>query len=273
MLASVSPRKPFLDPRASFVISIASYPKRAHLLSAVFESVKRQTIRPRHIFLVLTEEEWPGKRLPKYLEKLEKQGVEILWVKGNPYSVKMLLPVVEKFPDMGVITLGDDWIYKSRFIEGTINSQPVKENCITGPLGKILYRKGDELNMFYRENTQADETTPSERVYIMGIGTYYPPRSLHPKMLNLKAVSRIIPGRGSDLWFWAAAIAQGSKLKCIGVETLRKYAIPIPLTTGTAPKDQPGKEEMNKRFNNTIDYFGIREWLLNNLPDKSDEDR
>lgn len=255
---------------AEFVVSIASYPARAHLLPAVFESLKEQTIAPKRTFLVLTAEEWPNREIPKYLRKLQNEGLHILWVKGNPYSVKMLLPVVEEEPNLGIVTLGDDWIYKKKFIEFTMHSEPAKKNEVSGPLGKVLYRKGNELNMFFRDKNPADKHTPPERIYLMGLGTYYPPNSLNFKALNLEAVKEIVPGRGSDIWFWAASIANDKKTYCIGDYSVRKHTIPIPETRKTAPKDTPGAIEMNRRFNAAIDYFEIREKLINQLPDKSE---
>lgn len=259
------------DPEAKFVVSIASYPQRAYLLPAVFESIKSQTVHPRKTILVLTEEEWPERKIPRYLIKLEKQGLEILWVSENPYSVKMMLPVIQAYPNLGVITLGDDWIYKRKFIECTIDSTPAKENKIAGPLGKVLYRKGEELHMFFREKEPANKNSSPEQTFLMGLGTYYPANSLDPDVLDLAAIKKIVPGRGSDLWFWAASIAKGNFHHCIGDFSVRKYTLPIPENNKTKPKDTPGLEEMNRRFNKAIDFFGIREKLLEVLPDISEK--
>jgi hypothetical protein len=268
LLAKVTYTKYKIDSNANFVISIASYPERAHLLPAVFESAARQTKSPRHMVLVLSVEEWPRKKLPKSLKKIKKRGVEIIWVENNTYSVKMLLPVITKFPNYGIITLGDDWIYKRFFIEKIISSNAVKNNHVAGPLGKVLYRKANKISMFFRERTPAGPQTPSQSLYLMGLGTYYPPKSLSKKMLNMDAVRRIIPGRGSDIWFWCAAIANDSTLTCLGQNIVEKHALPIPETKKTKPKDTPGIEEMDRRFQRAVDYFGIRDKLLTILPEK-----
>ena len=109
------------DPKANFVVSIATYPKRAHLLPAVFEALNQQTQLPQKWILVLSEEEWPELKLPEYFNKLIKRGLEILWVQNNTYAVKKLVPVVGKYPNMGVITLDDDKIYHKSLIEGLLN--------------------------------------------------------------------------------------------------------------------------------------------------------
>ena len=110
-LAKINQTKLNTDPQADFVVSIATYPKRAHLLPAVLEALNQQTQLPQKWIVVLTEEEWPELQLPKYLNKLIHRGLEIVWVKNNSFAVKKLLPVMQKYPDLGVITLDDDIIY------------------------------------------------------------------------------------------------------------------------------------------------------------------
>uniref|UniRef100_UPI0040485A44 hypothetical protein n=1 Tax=Flavobacterium sp. TaxID=239 RepID=UPI0040485A44 len=60
-LARVNQSNFKVDTNADFVVSIASYPKRAHLLPAVFEALNQQTVVPKKWILVLSVEEWPQK--------------------------------------------------------------------------------------------------------------------------------------------------------------------------------------------------------------------
>src|SRR5690625_2371501 len=124
--------------------------------------------------------------------------------------------------------------------------------------------------MFYRESKNADYKTPSCQVYFLGgSGTLYPANSLDKRITNLDAIHKIVPGRGSDIWFWAAAVAKGTKQVCLGTPKDLTLFFGIPETKKTKPKDTPGKEVMENRFQMTIDFFEIREQLLATLPDKS----
>lgn len=77
-------REPFpLDPKSNFVISVASYPKRIRLVPAVFESLARQTVKPRHAYWVLSVEDYPDRVAPKGIRKLSELGVEIVWTENN----------------------------------------------------------------------------------------------------------------------------------------------------------------------------------------------
>ena len=258
-----------VNPEADFVVSIASYPKRAHLLPAVYEALNNQTTVPQKWLLVLSEEEWPNLELPNFLKKLEKRGLEIIWVKNNTFAVKKLVPVIEKYTHLSIITLDDDIIYHSSLIKGLLTKANNSPNSIIGYVGKAMLKKDSKVHMYYREKLPASNTTPSEQVYLIGWGgIYYPPKSLDERVLDMEAVHRIVPGRGSDFWFWAAAHAVDTKQLCLGVPTSYNLGIAIPQNNESKPKDQPGTEVILERFQMAIDYFHIREKLLSILPDK-----
>lgn len=255
------------NPEADFVVSIASYPERSHLLPAVFEALNNQTTVPKKWILVLSIEEWPEWKLPFYLEKLVKRGVEIIWVQNNTYAVKKLVPTLLKYPNYGVITFDDELIYGKYMIEKLIDCSQINPKAIIGHVGKQLIQINGELKMFYRTKVGANIKTPSEQVYFLGgAGTLYPANSLDSKISDMEAIHRIVPGRGSDIWFWAAAVAKGTEQICLGTKQDVNLYFAVPSTKTTKPKDTPGGEIMEQRFQMAIDFFKIREKLLANLP-------
>jgi hypothetical protein len=106
---------------------------------------------------------------------------------------------------------------------------------------------------------------------IAGSGVWYAPGSLHDSMMNLEAIHRIVPGRGSDIWFWAAAIAADARHLCISSVAHTRMWVPIPQNTRTQPRDRPGADALEQRFQMAIDFFGIREKLLAELPDRGED--
>ena len=268
-LAKINQTKLNTDPQADFVVSIATYPKRAHLLPAVLEALNQQTQLPNKWIVVLTEEEWPELHLPKYLNKLIHRGLEIVWVKNNSFAVKKLLPVMQKYPDLGVITLDDDIIYHKSLVQGLLNNRTENPKTIVGYVGKAIVKKENQLHMYYREKNAANKNTPSSQVYLIGWGgIYYPAGSLHEKAFNEDEVRRIVPGRGSDIWFWAAALANNTNQICLGLPKDYNLGIPIPQNDQTKPKDRPKTDVLLERFQLAIDYFEVREKLIKLLPNK-----
>ena len=257
-----------VNPEADFVVSIASYPKRAHLLPAVYEALNNQTTVPQKWLLVLSEEEWPNLELPNFLKKLKKRGLEIIWVKNNTFAVKKLVPVIVKYPDLAVITFDDELIYGKEVIKKLIDNSIKHKGAVIGHVGKQLIQKNGKLKMYYRTKDPANFNTPSAQVYFLGgSGTYYPSNSLDKRVIDNQAIHKIVPGRGSDIWFWAAALANNTKQVCLGSKTDVNLYFSVPTTEQTRPKDTPGLDNMEKRFQMAIDYFGIREKLLSILPE------
>ena len=268
VLACFSNKPMPVDLDAQFVVSIASYPKRDPLLPAVFQALSKQTVAPQKWVLVLSVEDYPY-GIPNRLQKLAKKGVEILWVEENPYAVKKLIPVIQKYPQLGIVTLDDDIIYHQSLLGGLV-SKVKDQECIVGYVGKAMLRKEGTLDMYYREPNPADTKTNPEQVYLIGWGgIYYPPGSLDSRVLNMEAVHRIVPGRGSDIWFWAGAKSKGTKQICLGLPKDFNLGMPIPQNNNTQPKDQPGNYVLLDRFQMAVDYFGIRKKLLEVLPEKN----
>jgi hypothetical protein len=267
LISKINHSKLLTNPEADFVVSIASYPKRSHLLPGVFEALNNQTTVPKKWILVLSIEEWPELKLPFHLEKLINRGLEIIWVQNNPYSVKKLVPIIAKYPEYRVITFDDELIYGKFMIEKLIKCSLKHPKAIIGHVGKQLIQINGELKMFYRTKEGANFKTPSEQVYFLGgAGTLYPANSLDSKISDMEAIHKIVPGRGSDIWFWAAAVANGTEQICLGTKKDVNLYFAVPSTKSTKPKDTPGVEIMEERFKMAIDFFKIREKLLTNLP-------
>lgn len=261
-----------LDQNANFVISVASYPNRIHLVPAVFEALSFQTVSPKHAYLVLSEEEWPNLKIPSSIEKLVHRGIQIVWVKNNPFAVKVIVPILLRHPDMSIIPLDDDLIYGKKIFESLVKYNNDTNGCIIGHVGKVLYRVQDKLKMTFRSSGAASLSTDSSCIYFLkGSGTIYKPGSLDPRVTDLDAINRVVPGRGADIWLWAAAIAAGTRQICLGSENDKNLYIPIPIQDAGKPKDTPGEDIMEQRFQMAIDFFGIRQKLLQTLPNREQE--
>ena len=257
------------DQNSNFIVSIASYPKRIHLIPAVIESIARQRCLPKRLFLVLSIEDYPDKKLPDDIKKLQGRGLEILWVKNNPFAVKKLMPLYEKDLGLTICTLDDDIIYAPTVTENLVERAEKNKGSIVGCWGKSLYRRGTELSMWFRQPGPLKKDAPDESIYLLGGGgIMYPPKSLDRRFLDVTAVHKYVPGRGSDIWFYAAAKAANTRQICETSRHASRLWIPIPQNRQTQPRERPGTEELENRFQQTVDFFGIREKLISELPNE-----
>jgi len=229
-----------LDAKANFVISMASYPARIHLVPAVFESLARQIVHPRRAYLVLSVDDYPDRMVPKPIQELAARGVEIVWVENNPYAVKKLMPVWGRDPDCAVVTFDDDIIYSRDVVAGLVEAAADQERCVVGYWGKSLYRSGEKLSMWQRVPGGPSRQTPENELYLMGGGgIWYAPGALDERVTDIDAVHSIVPGRGSDIWLWAAAHAANAVHVWRPAHHSRMW-IPIPQTRGAKPRETPG---------------------------------
>lgn len=239
-------------------------------MPAVYESLARQKIQPRAAYLVLSEEDFPRREVPPGIRKLEDRGVSVVWSQENPFAVKKLVEVWGKNPGCSIVTFDDDFIYAPDLLPVIREQAQKRDRSVLGFVGKQLFRKGRELSMMYRERRPADEQSDPKRVYLQGgLGTWYQPGSLDERFINRQAFSKIVPGRGSDIWFWAAAVAADTDQFCLSPYTHSRMYFPIPQNDRTKPLDRPGRQILEERFQRTIDYFGIREKLIRELPDRA----
>lgn len=101
------------------IISLTSWKARIGTVSKTLHNLL--TVCPGfHIVLVLSEEEFPKKEeeLPSDLKLfLDNDLIELLWTYKNTKSFKKVIPTMEKYPEVPVISADDDCLYKINYAE------------------------------------------------------------------------------------------------------------------------------------------------------------
>jgi len=105
---------------SEILVSLTSHGSRINEVHLAIESIMRQTIMPNRIVL------WLGKQfetqdVPILLQRQQKRGLEINYFEDIGPHTK-LIPSLMKYPDSVIITIDDDMIYPSNFIEGLVKS-------------------------------------------------------------------------------------------------------------------------------------------------------
>lgn len=96
--------------KTDIIVSMTSYPARIIGVEQVWQTIlSQETDVPFRCVLTLAEEEFPDRRLPKFLQRIIDEGkVELIWYPRNIRSHKKIIPVLQKYPDATVITTDDD---------------------------------------------------------------------------------------------------------------------------------------------------------------------
>jgi len=169
------------------------------------------------IVLWLSYEEFPNKEknLPKSLLRLKKYGLSIKWCE-NLRSYKKLIPSLLEFPDDIIVTIDDDVWYPPEWLERLYNSY-IKapqyihaHRClkVTSNNGIINRYVDWDLNIY----------APQEPSYIWHFtgtgGVLYPPHCLHHDVTDKIKFMSMAP-TVDDIWFWAMAVLNHTKIKVI----------------------------------------------------------
>lgn len=111
------------------IVNITTWTKRDKFLRIVLEHFQKQTLKPNHIILWLSIDEYPT--IPSHIQKLKSDGLinAIKTTKRNIYCHKRWC-ALRSFPNAYNIMIDDDIFYPEDFIQ-TLYSLAKKHNCVS----------------------------------------------------------------------------------------------------------------------------------------------
>lgn len=197
------------------IFSLTSFPQRISIVPKTIETLLAQTIKADEIVLWLANEQFPNKEndLPQKLLDLKEYGLSIKWC-SDMRSYKKLIPSLKEYPDDIIITFDDDIYYPKNTVELLYNEYLKNPNYIYSNRVRRFYLKNNKL--FSQTSAQMHWIKNNQPNYLNKItgcgGVLYPPNCLNQEVFNKKAFSEIIPTQ-DDVWFWAMAILNNTKIK------------------------------------------------------------
>lgn len=198
------------------IVSLTSFPAAISYAVGAVKSILAGSVLPDKVVLYLTFEQFGSEGLPAELTELAQQNpvFEIRDYPRDIRSYRKLVPTLADFPEATIITVDDDVDYSpdlvkdllalhERFPEAVLANRAKEIN-----LGKP-YRKWHKYRWY---NFLFKRYHLSYRVLQTGCGgVLYPPHSLKADMIDERLFTDYAP-TADDIWFWAAAVANGTKL-------------------------------------------------------------
>lgn len=116
----------------SIVVSLTTFPKRISKVWMVADSLFHQKVPPSHIYLYLSEEEFPEGRnqLPNRLLRYESLGLEIVFRKDNLMPHNKYFYALQEHKDKNVITVDDDIYYHDDLVQNLVNLHRQFPTCV-----------------------------------------------------------------------------------------------------------------------------------------------
>ena len=202
------------------VIAMTSYPARIKHAWLALESLFRQDTKGYRVVLVLAESQFPARRLPRMIRRLEKKGLGIIWTSRDGKSFDHLWPAYGRFPHCSVISVDDDKFFSESLVSTLRREAQSHPQKIIGWRGWEMRPTGKTVE-FGVKWVRATPRTPSKKLFIPpGNGSLYPPGSLPAMTADHDVRERICPN-ADDVWYWAMARLNGSESLCLGLPNHR----------------------------------------------------
>jgi len=139
---------------------------------------------------------------------------EVRDYKNDIRSYTKLIPALNDFPDGIIVTVDDDISYHKNMLRDLLRLSERYPNAVIAHRVKRLrlntpYRKWRKYRWY---SFFTKDLRPKFGNLQTGVGgVLYPPGSLKSDMLDPEIFTKTAP-TADDIWFWAAAVANGTKI-------------------------------------------------------------
>ena len=198
------------------IVSLTSFPDRLSDIHYCIYSLLNQSFVPDEVILWLAEEQFPNKfyDLPKELLKLQDNGLTIKWCEDLK-SYKKLIPALKEFPDCYIVTADDDIFYPSDWLEKIWEDHEKYPDCLISSRSRRISLSDNQIDKYKKWKLHKKESLPSYLNFSTnGAGTLFYPNSLSEIVVDENLFLELSPF-GDDIWFWAMAVLNHTKIKQI----------------------------------------------------------
>lgn len=198
------------------VVSMTSFPAAIPYAAPAVQSILNGSVLPDKVVLYLTFAQFGEKGLPQELLKLAESNpvFEIRNYDRDIRSYRKLIPALKDFPDAVIVTVDDDVAYHKHMLRDLLRLHSQIPGAVLAHRAKLMkpgrpYRQWSKYRWY---DFLLKKMHVGFRNIQTGVGgVLYPPHSLKPEMLDEKLFTQIAPTT-DDIWFWAAAVANGTPI-------------------------------------------------------------
>ena len=198
------------------IVSLTSFPEAIPYAVQAIRSILAGSMLPDKIVLYLDTQKFPGGRLPQEIEQLKAES-NIFEVRFDPSEVrsyKKLIPALGDFPDDIIVTIDDDMYYHPDMLRGLVRMHRRLPDAVIAHRVRMIqldapYRKWKKYKWYHFLTKRIHAGYGNLQTGVGGV--LYPPHCLKKEMLDAGLFTAMAPTM-DDIWFWAAAVANGTKV-------------------------------------------------------------
>lgn len=204
-----------MQKKEQVVVSLTSFPSAISFAVQAVKSILEGTVMPDRIILYLTASQFPDGKIPSELIELKKNKLfEVRFYEENIRSYTKLIPALKDFPNDIIVTIDDDVWYDKDMLRVLLRLHDKFPDAILAHRAKKIklnapYRKWKKYRWYHFVFKRIHSSYRNLQTGVGGV--LYPPHSLKKEMINPELFKAIAPTT-DDIWFWAAAVANGTKI-------------------------------------------------------------
>ena len=251
------------DNEDRLIVSLTSFPARMHDIHYCLYSLLNQSLKPYKVILWLAESQFPNKELdlPDKVLRLRNNGLTIRWCEDLK-SYKKLIPALKEYPNDYIVTADDDIYYPTYFLENIWTESMKHPDCIISSRARKIELADGEIADYWDWKIIRNGAGPAYTILATGSGgILYPPGAFSDKVFDRRLYEELCPS-GDDMWFWAMAVLNGTKIVNTKVNLNSLKYVNIAREIGILDNDTT-LWNMNKSNHNNIQIQN----LINHFPE------
>jgi hypothetical protein len=205
-----------MQKKEQVIVSLTSFPAAIRYAVQAVKSILEGTVLPDKVVLYLTFSQFGESGIPEELQELAKNNpvFEIRNYDDDIRSYTKLVPALNDFPDAVIVTIDDDVRYDKNMLRVLLRLHDKFPDAILAHRAKKIklnapYRKWKKYRWYHFVFKRIHSSYRNLQTGVGGV--LYPPHSLKKEMINPELFKAIAPTT-DDIWFWAAAVANETKI-------------------------------------------------------------
>lgn len=198
------------------IVSLTSFPEAIPYAVQAIRSVLHGSVLPDKIVLYLTFSQFGDNGIPQELSDLAAANpiFEIRNYDRDIRSYRKLIPALADFPDAVIVTIDDDAAYDRNMLRGLLRLHKQLPDAVLAHRVRhirldVPYRQWKKYKWYHFLTKRIRAGYDNLQTGVGGV--LYPPHCLKKEMLDAGLFTEIAPTT-DDIWFWAAAVANGTKI-------------------------------------------------------------
>ena len=198
------------------IVSLTSFPAAIPYAVGAIRSILRGSVLPDKLVLYLTFAQFGDEGLPQELLDLAASDnvFEIRDYDRDIRSYRKLVPALADFPDSVIVTIDDDIDYHRDMLRDLLEWHDKYPRSVIAHRAKRIrfglpYKSWSKYRWYHFLLNKEQPRFDNLQTGVAGV--LYPPHALKSEMIDVDMFTKLAPTT-DDIWFWAAAVANGVKI-------------------------------------------------------------